>query len=154
MGAPENNNFYLYRSKHGRNKNFKTPESVWQSFVEYVELVSKEDIKRQESHVKEGKIDISVPRPFTKEGFCNFVNITTQTFDNYKSKDGYNDFFDVFTRIEEICFLQNYELAITGVHKDGLAARKLGIRDKKDLTSDGKEIAPVIIDWNGTIENE
>lgn len=35
MAAPKGNQFWMLRSKHGRDKLFATPEALWEAACEY-----------------------------------------------------------------------------------------------------------------------
>ena len=75
-----------------------------------------------------------------------------ETFTNYKNrrkiKDGKSEierkndaeFFAICTRIESIIFAQQYEGATTGVYNANIVARKLGLTEKRDIMTNGKEI--------------
>ena len=45
MGAPKNNQFWKLRSKHGRDKIFKTPKILWEAACDYFEWCELADFK-------------------------------------------------------------------------------------------------------------
>lgn len=83
-----------------------------------------------------------VPRPYTFEGLCNFLGISTETFKNYQASP---DKFEVCTQARLIIDQHQFEGAASGFFKEQIIARKLGLGDKTDLTSDGEKISQVTV---------
>lgn len=134
MPAPKGHKLYNFDVEKFRNpKKFTSIDDVNETWCKYLEWCESNPVTRTESHIKQGTIDIQVPRPLLKEDFCLFAGITMQTFDNYKMRKGYETFFEIFTHIEHAIFSQNYTLAVANVHNSTLAARKLGIADSKKI---------------------
>lgn len=149
MAATKGNRFWELRSKSGRDKIFSDPKEVWESAVEYFNWCIDNPISRVDV-VKAGEmagtqIGAEVPRPFTLEGVCSFLDITTNTFRNYEQDEkNYKDFFDTFTRIRETIRRQKLEGALCGNYHANLVARELGMGESIDHTSNGKEIKNII----------
>jgi len=161
------NNFWKLRESSGRKPLFSHPSELWNLAQEYFEYAFKRTWDKQEWVGKDGiEVSRKMLLPFSKEAMCNYIGITVHSFNNYKQKKGKHlqehetnennisntneigiieaqneiDFFHICTRIEQIIFQQQYEGATVGVYNANIVARKLGLTDKQDITSGGKEI--------------
>ena len=145
MGAQKGNQYYLLR-KNEREKDFQSIDEVRELWNGYVTECQLNPITRVESHVKmsTGVVEIDVPMPFHKSAFCRFARISTQTFDNYKKREGYEDFFEIFTCIEDLINEQNYNEGAAGNHNPGLVARKLGLKNYIDNSSEDRSMSPAL----------
>lgn len=144
MPAPEGNNYWEFRGKHGRNFAY-SPDTLWDEAIKYFEWISGKVWNKKEA-IKSGDLagktmDVPTSTPMSIESFCIYADITTDTFRNYISnKDSYKDFFEVTTRIRDIIESNQFEGATVGAYNPNIIARKLGLTDKKDLTTDGEKI--------------
>lgn len=157
MAAPIGNQYYLLRSKDGRDKQYGTPEDLAYAINEYfawclinplkeAQLVKGRFIEEDERDgevikiVKNHEI-VEVPRmrPFTLEGMCNHIDLSVKGFNLYEERE---DFIHITTRARQIIENQQFEGAAAGFLNPSIIARKLGLTDKKDITSGGKPIAP------------
>jgi len=146
MAAPKGNNYWEFRNKHGREHTY-TPESFWTEAVGYFEWISKKQWNKHES-IKSGDrsgttMTVPVTTPMSIGSFCIFADICEDTFSNYLKADGYEDFFGVTKQIRAIIESQQFEGATIGVFNPNIIARKLGLTDKLDVTSDGDKIQNV-----------
>lgn len=144
MSAPKGNQYWKFRNKHGRDFTY-TPEGLWEEAVKYFEWISertwikKDPIKGGEHAGK--LIDVPTEVPMSIESFCIFADIDRITFLNYGSNKGnYKGFFKVYTRIRSIIESQQFEGATVGAFNPSIIARKLGLVDKRDITTDGEKI--------------
>lgn len=161
--APKGNQFWKLRSKHGREKLFKSPKLLLQAAFEYFEWCDKNPWIKKEQ-LKQPKVikdkdggqrletvaDIPTARPYTLSGLCIYLDVNTQYFTDFKEgltpKEGAKwskknkDFSLVVTRIEEIIRTQKYEGAAVGAFNASIVARDLGMVDKKDVTTNGKAL--------------
>jgi len=140
MGAPKKNKYWLFRDKHGRDKQY-TPEELWNEFVNYMEWLEKEPFYEVKPMVVSGKLRMAkLPkmRAATQSGFCLFADITTNTLKNYRND---KDFFRIVTRIDETIKTQKFEGAAAELLNSNIIARDLGLRDdhKIDHTNDGEK---------------
>lgn len=134
MGAPKGNEYYLLRTKHGRDTEY-TPDSLLEKANEYFNWCLDNPLLEDKSyhaqgvitHAKEEKI-----RPFSIQGFCNFAEIVKNTFLNYE-KGNDKDFLNVTTRIRGIIENQQFEGAAAGFLNPNIIARKLGLIDKQEV---------------------
>ena len=141
MSAPKGNLFWKKRSSHGRNPKFYNPEELWEACCEYFEWVRKNPLSAAELVKYQGKAKVKyVPkmRAMTVLGLCIFLDITYQSWGNYKGKEG---FFEVCTRVENIIRTQKFEGAAAELLNHAIIARELGLAEKKEYSGpDGKSI--------------
>jgi hypothetical protein len=127
-----------------------TPEEVWNEFVDYVEWAKTNPWKKQD-FIKSGEmagqiVELAIERPLSIEGFCLYAGITSRTFKNYSSAEGYETYFQICTHIKDICDAQNTEGGMVGAFNASLVAMRLGLKQRNDITSNGEAItAPTII---------
>ena len=132
MAAPEGNEFWKLRSKHGRNKIFSTPEILWEAAVEYFEATKKRRRYIHEVHGKDAvRCDIEKEIPFTKEGLYLYLDIDRETWNKYKER---KDFVAVTARVEAIIYQDKFEGATVGQYHHSIIARDLGLSEKVDTT--------------------
>ena len=134
MGAPKKNTFWKARSKHGRDKIFKTPEILEEAANEYFQWCI--DNPLFEIIIQSAKQwEVPKMRAMTIEGLCIFMDVMTSTFDNYcdDSNESYKDFLGVTTRIRETIRTQKFEGAAAGLLNANIIARDLGLKDKQEI---------------------
>lgn len=149
----ENDKWYKQEYKHvGRPKRFEHPEEMWNEAQDYFEEQSKRKWIRHDYKGKDAvHVHLPTSAPFTIEGFCHFLGVSTVYWRTFKSNLNKNEvktvteevrteFLSVIARIEEIIFRQQYEGAAVGAYNGNLVARKLGLVDKQDVTSDGDRL--------------
>jgi hypothetical protein len=134
MAAPEGNRFWEARASHGRPALYETPDELWSDCVEYFEWVEANPLKATEpvKYAGEGRLmELPKMRAMTIVGLCNFLQIGTSTWADYKKKQ---DFSDITTRVEGIIFQQKFEGASADLLNPNIIARELGLADKQDHT--------------------
>lgn len=133
MGAPKGNEYYLLRSKDGRDKIFKTPDILLTACNEYFKWCVDNPLKEQ-TLVKYKDtyelIDLSKMRPFTIHGLCNFIDISIRGFNLYEAN---KDFIPITTRVRQIIYNQKFEGAASGFLNPNIIARDLGLSEKQDV---------------------
>ncbi|MEO6522210.1 MAG: terminase small subunit [Mucilaginibacter sp.] len=139
MAAPIGNQFWMQRSKHGRDKLFASPSLLWGAACEYFEWCVANPIVDPRSFGGKQKIQ----RPFTMQGLCLYLNCNTAYFRVFKSRleeteEIDQDFDTVITCIEETVYQQKFENAAIGVYNQNIIARDLGLVDKQDIKKDMK----------------
>jgi hypothetical protein len=151
MAAPKGNQFWLQRSKHGRDKLFETPELMLQAATEYFQWCIDNPWIKHEA-IKGGEragelISIPIARPFTIEGLCSYFGCNKAYIRQFESelKDKPNtqinkDFSTVITHIREIIYQQKFEGAAVGAFNANIIARDLGLTDRKELNNTGVTI--------------
>lgn len=132
MPAPDGNQFWKLRTKHGRDKIFKSPDILWKAAQEYFEATDSRQWLKSEFHGKD-PIECLVPTktPYTKSGLCLFLDCDWRTIEALK-EDKNKDFLQIITRIEQIIYTQKFEGAAVGAFNPNIIARELGLTDKTE----------------------
>ena len=133
MPALKGNQFWKARASHGREAIFSDPEKMWEAAQEYFEWVEANPLKEQKVfNGKDGIVyaDVSKMRAMTIDGLCLFMDIGTQTWRDYKSKE---DFSGVTARIEKVIRDQKFSGASADLLNANIIARDLGLADKQQL---------------------
>jgi len=155
MGAPNGNQFWKQRSKHGRDRIFETPEILWQAATEYFNWVDAHPWWKNEA-VKSGDmageiIKVPTARPYTMQGLCLFLHVNTVYFNKFEKSlegrkdDASKDYCQIITRIRETIFAQKFEGAAVGAFNANLIARELGLADKQEarhVDKNGNDVEP------------
>lgn len=138
MSAPEGNQFWKLRSKHGRDKIFETPNILWEAAQEYFEATSSRIWERTEFNGRDA-IECKIPTsaPFTLTGLYIFLECDAKTWRNYRERE---DFVPIITRIENIIYTQKFEGASVGAYNANIIARDLGLADKKEVDKTVKKL--------------
>lgn len=134
MAAPQGNQFWKLRSKHGRDLIFSSPAVLWEACVEYFEATD------QRVWVKKdwvGKDAVEVERktiaPYTLSGLFVFLDIVPQTWKEYREREGFSE---ITTRVEQIMFTQKFEGAAVGAFNASIIARDLSLKDNMEVKSE------------------
>ena len=132
--------FWKARSKHGRDKIFKTPECLWDAACGYFEWTENNPLSRAITYqgAVTGKEDLM--RPMTVKGLCIHLNVNSKYFNDFNASLDLNkeidrDFSEVTTRIREIIDTQKFEGATAGLFNPTIIARDLGLADKQETTN-------------------
>lgn len=133
MGAPKGNQFWKARTKHGRDKLFDSSETLWDACCEYFQWVEDNPLWESKLFSYQGLVsEGTMPkmRAMTISGLCLFLNITRETWGQWRKQD---DFSDVVTRTEEVIYSQKFAGAAAELLNPNIIARDLGLSDKKDI---------------------
>lgn len=129
MAAPQNNQFWKQRSKHGRDKIFETTEILWEACAEYFESTDQRKWYKTEFNGKDAReCRVPIETPYTLQGLCLFLDIDQKTWALYEKRE---DFIPITTRVRNIIYTQKFEGAAVGVFNANIIARDLGLVDKK-----------------------
>jgi hypothetical protein len=142
-GAPLGNQFWLLRSKHGRDKIFQTPEDLRDACHEYFIAVDANPIMEMKVASIYGKwIRTEVPkmRAMTVEGLCIFLGCTKQTWDNYRAR---KDYFGVIEQVEAIIYQQKLTGAAADMLNANIISRHLGLKDTVRSEQTGANGGPI-----------
>lgn len=155
MAAPIGNQYYLLRSKDGRDKIFESPEDLMEAINDYFSwcqlnpLIETQIVKGRFVDIDEedGEVvkkvknyelaELPKMRPFTLEGLCNYIDISVKCFKLYEERE---DFIPVTTRARQIIDNQQFEGAASGFLNPNIIARKLGLVDRKEQNVKGLEL--------------
>lgn len=130
MGAPKGNQFWKFRSKHGRDKIFSSPEMLWEEACKYFEYCIENPIEIEEARGTKA-VTLNRMRAFTWHGLEYYLGI--DSLREYKTNPEYKDYSHVITRIDKIMHEQKFTGAAAGVLNANIIARDLGLRDTQDL---------------------
>ena len=150
MAAPKGNQFWKERSKHGRDLIFADPATLWKACCEYFEWVEANPLYEDRLFAYQGEVThepAAKMRAMTLDGLCIFLDISFQTWLNYKKR---NDFLDIIGRVESIVCVQKFTGAAAGLLNPNVIARDLGLADKSEMKADDKSMA---IDWEMSVES-
>ena len=140
MPAPKGNKFWEARSSHGRKPKFANADDLWNASVEYFEWVEENPLYEQKAFCAQGVVtyaNMSKMRAMTISGLCIFLDISMQTWLDYK---GRKDFIDITTRVENIIYNQKFTGAAADLLNANIIARDLGLKDESKIdhqSSDG-----------------
>jgi len=145
MGAPLGNQFWKLRSKHGRDKLFKTPELLWQAACEYFQWCEDHPLYETRGFAYQGVVTKEVfpkMRAMTLSQLCFYLNCNEAYFRTFKAQlpDGEKDFNTVIADIEKTIYDQKFQGASADLLNANIIARDLGLKERTDLTSDDDKI--------------
>jgi hypothetical protein len=135
MPAPRRNQFWKHRSTHGPKKIFESPEQLWNAACEYFEWCDRNPLKEQKAFSNGKRVTVPLMRPFTHRGLCIFLDISRQTWDNYRNSAN-EGLLDIIEKISDIIYVQKFDGAVTGLMKENIIARELGLGEKTTLNFD------------------
>jgi hypothetical protein len=131
MGA-KGNKFWEIRSSHGRKPIFEDSEVLWTACCEYFQWANENPLQEDKLFAFQGSVtrdSVDLMRPFTLGGLCIFLDISDDTWRNYRAKD---DFIGVITQVEAIIYNQKFSGAATGLLNANIIARDLGLRESTE----------------------
>ena len=148
MGAPKGNQFWKVRSKHGREKTFKSAQHLWDSACEYFDWVEANPLEEEKLFSFQGEVikgTVSKMRAMTIEGLCLFLGVNSKYLAQFdrdldKSTAEGKEFSNVITDIRETIKHQKFVGAAADLLNPNIIARDLGLKDEKRLdhiSSDG-----------------
>ena len=151
MSAPVANQFWKARSKHGRDKIFKTPEAMLEAAFDYFEWVEANPLTKP--IIYQGEISDKpekLMRAMTIKGLCIFWGVNTFYLNDFVSnldleKKVDKDFSQVVNTIKEIIETQKFEGASAGLLNPNIIARDLGLTDKKELSGSAENPLTMVI---------
>lgn len=141
MSAPQGNQFWKLRSKHGRDKLFTSPELLWEAACEYFQWSQDNPLIEIDYKGKDAtKCDLPKMRPYTIHGLCNYLGCSASYFRNFKARNDLSDFLEVIERIEQTIYIQKFEGAASGFFNPNIIARDLGLSDRIESKSETTNI--------------
>ena len=139
--------FWKRRSKHGRDKQFSSPDMLWESACEYFQWVQDTPLTEYKAAQYEGdQVDLSFPkmRAMTLEGLYLFLGIGSSTWHDYREKDNYKEFSEVIEKVEMVIRSQKFEGAAAGLLNAAIIARDLGLKEATSTEITGKDGGAII----------
>lgn len=145
MAAPIGNTYWTLRSKHGRDRLFKTPDMLWDAACEYFKWCEENPLIEIDYRGSNPPVEVKLPkmRAFTLEGICFYLNTNRTYFNDFedalkdKKDQESKDFSDVITRIREVIYRQKFEGSAAGFLNPNIIARDLGLTEKKEVEHKG-----------------
>ncbi len=142
MAAAKGNRFWEARATHGRDKIFQDESMLWAAAVEYFEWVEDNPLQGAKLFKIKGSDDkdeiveeaYSKMRAMTLDGLCLFLDISRQTWYDYKGRDG---FIDVISKIDNVIRDQKFSGAAADLLNANIIARDLGLKDSTETTHSG-----------------
>lgn len=146
MGDERNGNqFWKLRSKHGRDKLFKTPDLLWEAACEYFQWCDENPLKEEKLFSYQGIItsgDADKMRAYTMSGLCLYLDCSESYFRSFKSTatEKEKDFLTVISKIERTIYTQKFTGAAADLLNANIIARDLGLTDKVENKNTNTEI--------------
>lgn len=155
MSWQKGNKYWKIRKKSGRDRKF-TPEDIEKQANRYfkycmenplreeiivnkswIEYTNEVLIVKGEEQIVEKKIThpfsrtyISKMRPFTIQGFCNFIGLQSSTLNDYSKLEDYSS---IVAHVYQIIYNQKFEGAAVGMLNSNIIARDLSLVDKQEV---------------------
>jgi len=148
MGAPKGNQFWLVRTKHGREKLFTKPSILWDAACEYFQWVEDNPLWENKVAQFQGEpVDMPVAkmRAMTIDGLCLFLGIGVSTWNDYKNKESYKEYSEVIRNAELVIRSQKFAGAAADLLNANIIARDLGLKDKRELSGDAENPVTVLL---------
>jgi hypothetical protein len=141
MSAPQGNKFWTARSTHGRKPTFSDSDQLWDACCEYFDWVESNPLYEDKLVTFQGAAShepVAKMRAMTIEGMCIFLDIGTQTWRDYRAKEGFSE---VVKKVDDIIRTQKFQGASADLLNANIIARDLGLADKSELS--GKDGGPI-----------
>lgn len=140
MAAPAGNEFWMQRTKHGRDRLFSDPDIFWEECVRYFTWCVNNPLYEEDFRGKDAdRVEIRKMRAFTWAGLEVFLDCDLRRYraavsdeQNTNSLEMSEDFVRVLSRVSKVMFTQQYEGAAAGLLNSNLAARYLSISEKTE----------------------
>jgi hypothetical protein len=142
------NKAWELRSKHGRDKLFKTPQLMWEAACEYFRWCEENPLYESKGFAFQGVVTTEVfpkMRAMTLSQLCFYLNCSESYFRSFKStlQEKDNDFLTVILNIEQVIYNQKFQGASADLLNANIIARDLGLKDSSDITSKGESIKQI-----------
>jgi hypothetical protein len=136
MAAPVENTFWKLRSKHGRDKIFKTPQDLWKAACKYFAWCDNNPLQEAKVFAYKGEITTTtIPkmRAYTLDGLCLYMGCNEAYFRQFND-NGDKDFSTVIYQIEKTIYNQKFTGAAADLLNANIISRDLGLADRIDFT--------------------
>jgi hypothetical protein len=138
MAAPQGNQFWKLRNKHGRDALFASPELLWEAACEYFQWCDETPWVMLKETVTDKGINCEtkpIARPYSKSGLYLYIECSETWLVNFK-KECSKDFLRVIEQIEKVIDTQQFEGATVGAFNANIIARTLGLKDRTEISGD------------------
>ncbi len=133
-GPPKGSQFWKHRMTHGRPPLFADDTELWDACVKYFEWVEANPLIEEKLFNTPAKVrshDVNRVHAMTITGLCFFLNISAQTWFNWREKD---ELKKVVEDVESVIWEQKFSYAAADMLNHSIIARELGLADKKELS--------------------
>ncbi|MCK5133211.1 MAG: DNA-packaging protein [Candidatus Sabulitectum sp.] len=133
------NRFWEARSSHGRKPIFLNADKLWEACLEYFKWVDDNPLHESKPFAYQGTVvlkEVPKMRAMTIGGLCLFLDISEDTWANYRKREG---FLGVTADIERAIKNQKFTGAAADLLNANIIARDLGLVDKTDTTISNPE---------------
>lgn len=143
MAAPMKNEFWKFRSKHGRDRLFETADLLWEEACKYFQWTIDNPLYETKGFAFQGfitKEEFPLMRAMTLDGLCFYLNCSRSWWHLFKGNlvPGFDDdFILVMEAIEKVVYRQKFEGAAAGLLNTNIIARDLGLTDKTETKIEG-----------------
>jgi len=147
MAAPQGNQFWKARAKHGRDKLFASADALWESCCEYFQWVEDNPLWEMKAYQFQGvpfQDQIPKMRAMTIDGLCLFLDIDLTTWRAWRADE---DFSTVVTRAESVIKSQKFAGAAADLLNANIIARDLGLTDKQAVEHSEKVLDSGDNEW-------
>jgi hypothetical protein len=147
MAAPKGNRFWEARSSHGRNPIFSSPEVLWEACLEYFKWVEDNPLYEEKAFCFQGVVTTHQSpkmRAMTLSALCLFLDITDQTWINYRNKE---DFLEVTRKADKFIYDQKFSGASADMLNANIIARDLGLKEKSIQEQSGPDGGAIKHEW-------
>ena len=154
MAAPEGNQFWKLRSKHGRDKLFKTPELLWNAACEYFQWCEDHPLYEMRGFAFQGKVtkeNFPKMRAMTISQLCFYLHCNDAYFRQFKAsiKDSTKkldkDFSTIIHEIEAVIYNQKFQGASADLLNANIIARDLDLSENINQNLNIPKLPDVII---------
>lgn len=134
------NQLWKARSSHGRKPIFSDKDKLEAACLEYFQWVDDNPLTEMKAFHYQGQV-IQEPMPkmraMTISGLCLFLDISDETWRDYRSKA---DFSGVIEWAEKIIYNQKFAGASADLLNANIISRDLGLADKQDIKQESKVV--------------
>ena len=137
------NQYWNLKTKHGRDKLFKTPELLWEAACEYFQWTEDNPLIEIDFVGKDAaKVEKPHTRPLTIQGLCLYLDVHITYFNEFeealkgKTDDLSLAFSQICTRIRQTIYRQKFDGAACGFYNHAIIARELGLAEQSTVKMD------------------
>ncbi|MDR1590226.1 MAG: DNA-packaging protein [Oscillospiraceae bacterium] len=129
------------RNNGGRPRKYKTPEELWEKWLEYRDFCDNQMVLTHDFSAKNSEFVSAELRraiTYTIEGFCDYLDLSRASYYDYYCNN--KRFADVATRIREICEIdvrRKFELGVIPPNLAALWMSKYGYSTRTESRIDG-----------------
>lgn len=133
MAAPQGNQFWRARSRHGPALKYSSPDTLWEACEEYFEWVEQNPLQEEKGFAFQGSVtkeSFNKMRPMTIGGLCLFLDIDETTWRDWaKNRD---DLSPICAKVERVIYGQKFAGAAADLLNPSIIARELGLVEKSE----------------------